>query len=73
MSRHQSNNKPPLRTEIEISVQNDGLCFVSRGTIDQNDVLHNVLDGVVDVDSLNDFLYLANETDLIFGNNYMCG
>jgi len=59
--------------EVEVIIQSDGTVLVPRGTLQQNNLIRSLSDGIFDIDEINTFLSMTDSAELIFGHTTHCG
>lgn len=58
--------------EIELTIQPDGSFLIPRGDYQKNAAFIRLFDGVVNIDDLENFFAMAEESEQILGEN-LCG
>ena len=58
---------------IEIVIQSDGSLIISRGTTDENQALKELLPDVSDPVALDSFFAITEDSERLFGNQFLCG
>ena len=59
--------------DVEIIIQPDGSLLIPRGTLEENIVVMDVFGELTDKNSLESFLSVTSNSELLFGNSHLCG
>ena len=61
-------------TELQLYIAEDGTVYVERGTPEQNAMVRQLLEGEIDdPEALDRFLYMTENSELLFGDSVLCG
>ena len=59
--------------EIELTIQPDGKFLISRGDSHHNDLICQIFEDCTDISILQSFFSISDDSELIFGEDRLCG
>lgn len=59
--------------DVELIIQPDGSLLISRGDSAHNELMCQILKGHTDIEALQAFFSISEESELLFGQPNLCG
>ncbi len=59
--------------DVELIIQTDGSMLISRGSSSHNELLYQILKDHTDIEALQAFFSMSEESELLFGQPNLCG